>query len=75
MKLVYTLANIIYNISKNVKSGESMEGVMDSKKIEVLNVKKLKNVSVSRQSIYNFIKRNCLVWKKIFPPRLHPQKQ
>ena len=33
---------------------------MDSKKIEVLNVKKLKNVSVSRQSIYNFIKRNCM---------------
>ena len=32
-----------------------MEGVMDSKKIEVLNVKKLKNVNVSRQSIYNFI--------------------
>ena len=37
-----------------------MEGVMDSKKIEVLNVKKLKNVNVSRQSIYNFIKRNCM---------------
>lgn len=27
-----------------------MEGVMDSKEIEVLNVKKLKNVNVSRQS-------------------------
>lgn len=37
-----------------------MEGVMDSKEIEVLNVKKLKNVNVSRQSIYNFIKRNCM---------------
>lgn len=37
-----------------------MEGVMDSKKIEVLNVKRLKNVNVSRQSIYNFIKRNCM---------------
>ena len=37
-----------------------MEGVKDSKKIEVLNVKKLKNVNVSRQSIYNFIKRNCM---------------
>lgn len=28
---------------------------MDSKKIEVLNVKKLKNVNVSRQSIYIFM--------------------
>ena len=60
MKSIYILTNIKYNISKNVKGGESMEGVMDSKKIEVLNVKKLKNVNVSRQSIYNFIKRNCM---------------
>lgn len=60
MKSIYILANIKYDISKNVKGGESMEGVMDSKKNEVLNVKKLKNVNVSRQSIYNFIKRNCM---------------
>ena len=39
MKSIYILANIKYDISKNVKGGESMEGVMDSKKIEVLNVK------------------------------------
>ena len=51
---IYKNANIIYNISKNVKGGESVEEVMDSKKIEVLNVKKLKNVNVSRQSIFIF---------------------
>ena len=39
-----------------------MEGVKNSKKIEVLNVKKLKNVNVSRQSIYNFIKLLFCKW-------------
>lgn len=30
--LFYILTNIKHNISKNVKGGESVEGVMDSKK-------------------------------------------
>ena len=69
MLSIYILTNIKHNISKNVKDGESVEGVMDSKKIEVLNVKKLKNVNVSRQSIYNFIKRNCM--EKSWPRYLY----
>ena len=36
---------------------------MDSKKIEVLNVKKLKNVNVSRQSIYIPVGLNYELWR------------
>ena len=37
-----------------------MEAIINSKTVEVLNVKRLKNLNVSRQSIYNFIKKNCM---------------
>lgn len=37
-----------------------MKEEMDFKNIDILNVKRCKNVNVSRQSIYNYIKKNCM---------------